>query len=104
MAVTERSIQQSLCLWRYDEACPQIPFPRDIHRHESRRWHNLYRRISDRGCIGAGAESVGLNIDLPHEQAPNPFLTDSVDFKYFFVRKVMLVKYSTAFIASSPEE
>src|SRR5690606_31137123 len=49
---------------------------------------------ANRGAIDVEGRSVGLNIDLPHEQAPNPYLTDSVDFKYFFVRKVMLVKYS----------
>ncbi len=54
---------------------------------------------ANRGAIEAGGQSFGLNIDLPHEQAPNPYQTVSVDFKYFFVRKVMLVKYSTAFIA-----
>ncbi len=53
---------------------------------------------ANRGAVEVDGRSVGLNIDLPHEQAPNPYLTDSVDFKYFFVRKVMLVKYSTAFV------
>ena len=53
---------------------------------------------ANRGAMDVEARSVGLNIDLPHEQAPNPYLTDSVDFKYFFIRKVMLVKYSTAFV------
>ena len=53
---------------------------------------------ANRGAMDVDGRSVGLNIDLPHEQAPNPYLTDSVDFKYFFVRKVMLVKYSTAFV------
>ncbi len=53
---------------------------------------------ANRGAMDVEGRSVGLNIDLPHEQAPNPYLTDSVDFKYFFVRKVMLVKYSTAFV------
>ena len=53
---------------------------------------------ANRGAMDVDGRSVGLNIDLPHERAPNPYLTDSVDFKYFFVRKVMLVKYSTAFV------
>lgn len=54
---------------------------------------------ANRGAFEARGRSVGMNIRLPHEQAPNGFQTDSVNFTYFFVRKVMLVKYSTAFVA-----
>ncbi len=50
-----------------------------------------------RGAYENGGRSVGLNIELPEEQQPNPYLTVSVKFRYFFVRKVMLVKYSSAF-------
>ena len=53
---------------------------------------------ANRGARDAGGVSVGCNIKLPHEQAANPYVDVSVDFKYFFVRKVMLVKYSYAFI------
>lgn len=53
---------------------------------------------ANRGAFEADSRSIGLNIDLPHEQEPNPYQTDSLQFKYFFVRKVMLVKYSTAFV------
>ncbi|MDT3681494.1 MAG: TIGR00730 family Rossman fold protein [Truepera sp.] len=53
---------------------------------------------ANRGAMEAGGRSMGLNIDLPHEQSPNPYQTDTLKFKYFFVRKVMLVKYSTAFV------
>ena len=41
---------------------------------------------------------MGLNIDLPHEQSPNPYANFELDFKYFFVRKVMFMKYSMGFI------
>jgi uncharacterized protein (TIGR00730 family) len=53
---------------------------------------------ANRGAFEAGARSVGLNIRLPEEQEPNPYTTLSLDFRYFFVRKVMLVKYATAFV------
>ncbi|MBM3165965.1 MAG: TIGR00730 family Rossman fold protein [Chloroflexi bacterium] len=53
---------------------------------------------ANRGAREAGVTSVGLNIDLPEEQTPNPYTTKSLVFKHFFVRKVMLVKYATAFI------
>jgi hypothetical protein len=53
---------------------------------------------ANRGAMEAGARSAGLNIRLPEEQEPNPYQTLSLDFRYFFVRKVMLVKYATAFV------
>jgi len=53
---------------------------------------------ANKGALKAGVTSVGLNIDLPEEQAGNPYTTKSVTFNHFFVRKVMLVKYSTAFV------
>jgi uncharacterized protein (TIGR00730 family) len=53
---------------------------------------------ANRGAMEAGGVSIGCNIELPFEQRPNPYLTRSLTFKYFFVRKTMFVKYSTAFI------
>ena len=50
------------------------------------------------GARKAGAASIGLNIELPTEQVINPYITKSISFHHFFVRKVMLVKYATAFI------
>jgi uncharacterized protein (TIGR00730 family) len=53
---------------------------------------------ANRGAREAGAGSVGLNIELPYEQHVNPYVDYSIDFRYFFVRKTMLVKYSQAFV------
>jgi uncharacterized protein (TIGR00730 family) len=53
---------------------------------------------ANRGAREAGGPSYGLNIILPHEQKPNPYIDENVEFHYFFVRKVMLVKYSCAYI------
>lgn len=53
---------------------------------------------ANRGAREAGGLSLGCNIELPMEQFPNPYLDRFVDFNYFFVRKVMLVKYSKAFV------
>ena len=54
---------------------------------------------ANRGARDVKAPSVGCNIILPKEQAPNPYLDRFVEFRYFFVRKMMLVKYSYAFVA-----
>jgi uncharacterized protein (TIGR00730 family) len=53
---------------------------------------------ANRGCKEAGGLSIGANIALPHEQKVNPYLDRYVEFEHFFVRKVMLVKYSCAFV------
>lgn len=53
---------------------------------------------ANRGARDVGGASIGCNIQLPHEQQPNPYLDKFIEFRYFFVRKVMLVKYSFAFV------
>lgn len=53
---------------------------------------------ANRGAFEHGGHSVGCNIQLPHEQMPNPYMHTHVTLKYFFVRKVLLLKYSYAFV------
>jgi uncharacterized protein (TIGR00730 family) len=53
---------------------------------------------ANKGATEAKGKSIGLNIKLPLEQAPNPYANIKLDFKYFFIRKVLLIKYSVAYI------
>ena len=53
---------------------------------------------ANRGAFEAGGQSVGCNIKLPYEQKPNPYVNATLTFNHFFARKVMMVKYSYAFI------
>jgi len=53
---------------------------------------------ANRGASEAGGKSIGLNIDLPQEQKPNPYISHLISFRYFFVRKFLFVKHSTAFV------
>jgi len=53
---------------------------------------------ANRGSTESGGQSIGVNIELPFEQKPNPYAKKVITFNYFFVRKVMLVKYASAFV------
>ncbi len=53
---------------------------------------------ANRGAFEAGGRSVGCNIELPFEQSPNPYMQTCITIRYFFVRKVLLLKYSYAFV------
>jgi uncharacterized protein (TIGR00730 family) len=71
---------------------------------EGHRYYELARELAGEVArLGftakeAGGRSLGCNIVLPHEQAPNPYLDHHVHIRYFFVRKTLLIKYSYAFI------
>jgi len=53
---------------------------------------------ANKGAQKAGGNSIGLNIQLPTAQRPNPYISTMLEFRYFFVRKVMFVKYAKAFV------
>jgi uncharacterized protein (TIGR00730 family) len=53
---------------------------------------------ANRGAAEAGGISIGLNIELPHEQRPNPYANRGLHFHYFFARKLMFVRYARAFV------
>jgi len=53
---------------------------------------------ANKGAMEAGGLSIGLNIDLPQEQVPNHYLSRLVNFRYFFVRKLMFVKYAVGYV------
>lgn len=53
---------------------------------------------ANRGAAEAGGISIGLSIELPHEEQPNPYANRSLSFRYFFARKLMFVRYARAFV------
>ena len=53
---------------------------------------------ANKGAASAGGNSIGLNIEIPLEQKPNPYANITLRFRYFFVRKVMFVKYAVAYV------
>jgi uncharacterized protein (TIGR00730 family) len=90
---------------RYKEGHPYYELARDVgHKLAEAGFAVLtgggpgLMEAANRGAFEAGGKSYGLNIILPHEQKPNPYVNESIEFRYFFIRKVMLVKYSCAFI------
>ncbi|MGD0041295.1 MAG: TIGR00730 family Rossman fold protein [Isosphaeraceae bacterium] len=90
---------------RFGEGTPQYELGREVGRELARAGFAIMTgggpgmmEAANRGAKEWGGRSIGCNILLPHEQRPNPYLDDMVEFRYFFVRKVMLVKYSCAFV------
>jgi uncharacterized protein (TIGR00730 family) len=91
---------------RFDESHPYYDIGRAIGRGLARAGFTVMTgggpgvmEAANRGAKEEGGRSVGCNIRLAHEQAPNPYLDRSVTCEHFFVRKVLLFKYSYAFIA-----
>jgi hypothetical protein len=90
---------------RYDDGHPYYSMARELGRELARLGFTVMTgggpglmEAANRGAREAGGHSVGCNIELPREQRPNPYLDRSVTFRYFFVRKVLLFKYSYAFV------
>ena len=90
---------------RFKEAHPYYKLAREVGKQLARTGLATITgggpgimEAANRGAFESGGKSYGLNIQLPHEQSVNPYVHKSIEFRYFFVRKVMLVKYSCAFI------
>jgi uncharacterized protein (TIGR00730 family) len=90
---------------RFPESHPYYVLARDVGRRVSQLGFTMMTgggpglmEAANRGARDAGGLSVGCNIQLPHEQAPNAYLDRWVTCHYFFVRKVLLFKYSYAFV------
>ena len=90
---------------RFEEGHPYYEMARAVGANLAREGYGVMTgggpgimEAANRGARDEGGLSLGSNIELPLEQVPNPYLDRFVEFNYFFVRKVMLVKYSSAFI------
>lgn len=91
---------------RFQESSPYYEMAREVGRRLAQTGFTVITgggpgimEAANRGAKDVGGRSLGCNIELPLEQQPNPYLDRFIDFRYFFVRKVMLVKYSYAFVA-----
>ncbi len=90
---------------RFDEQHPYYKLAREVGSGLARLGFTVMTgggpgimEAANRGAKDVGGKSIGCNIELPQEQEPNPYLDRFVEFRYFFVRKVMLVKYSYGFV------
>ncbi len=91
---------------RFKEDHPYYAMAREVGRELARCGFTVMTgggpgimEAANRGAKDAGGRSIGCNIELPVEQQPNPYLDRWITFRHFFVRKLMLVKYSYAFVA-----
>ena len=90
---------------RFAEGHRYYELARDLGRGLAEAGYNVITgggpgimEAANRGAKEAGGVSLGCNIQLPMEQKPNPYLDHFIEFEHFFIRKVMLVKYSSAFV------
>ncbi len=90
---------------RVGEDSPVYQIARDIGRRLAQEGYAVITgggpgvmEAANRGAQEGGGMSVGLNIELPHEQDPNPYVDLGVQFRYFFARKTMFVKYADGFV------
>ncbi|MBU6281914.1 TIGR00730 family Rossman fold protein [bacterium] len=90
---------------RFPDFHPYYALARELGAHLARDGFTVMTgggpgimEAANRGAHEAGGYTVGCNIVLPEEQAPNPYLDKMIEFDHFYVRKVMLVKYSYAFV------
>ena len=101
-------IGSAVCVFgsaRIPEGAPEYRLARDLGRAIGEAGFTVITgggpglmEAANHGAQDAGALSVGLNIELPHEQALNPYVDLGIEFHYFFVRKLMFVRYSDAFV------
>lgn len=90
---------------RFTKAAPEYELAREIARRVARAGYGIITgggpgcmEAANQGAVEAGARSVGLGIKLPFEQGMNAFATTTLDFDYFFARKVMFIRYAQAYI------
>jgi len=90
---------------RTPEGHPEYEASREVARRLGQRGYSIITgggpgdmEAANRGAREAGTHSVGLNIELPFEQHANPYLDISLEFHYFFTRKVMFVRYASGFV------
>jgi uncharacterized protein (TIGR00730 family) len=90
---------------RVDEDSPVYALAREIARKLAEAGYSIITgggpgvmEAANRGCQEGGGMSVGCNIELPHEQDINPYVDLGVEFRYFFARKTMFVKYADGFV------
>ncbi len=103
-----RSIHPAVTIWGSARAQPGSPtylLAEDIARRLSDAGFAVISgggpgimEAANKGASDAGGQSFGLNIELPMEQKPNPFIKTMLSFRYFFVRKYMFIKYAAGFV------